>query len=464
MPDTRQLSLLDLLDLLDGPRVEALLTPDQIYESKEFTLFSKLTEDDRFERKSRDVQPKDLARCLSAFGNGPSVLGACLALGVANNGDIEGCKDLPESRIQALEHVGSDHCPTGRFITRRVACQNRRGEDDFIILVRVKFVEDRLVELTDGTAWMRRGDKTKQLSETEKQEIRIDKGERAFELEPCSLDYPDDFHVDRVRAFCRHIRDDRGASEEHKDEQILESVRLGRRRDGKFFPFNACAILFAKDPQQVFPGLYIHFLRYSGSDEGSGREFNVMKDRMINGTLLDIIKDTAVLIDANLREFTVFRDGKFISRPEYPRDAWYELIVNACAHRSYHAKNAPIFVKMFDDRLEVESPGGFMPQVTAENIYEMHRPRNTFLMLTLREFGEVRCINEGTKRVRKEMQEADLPAPKFTQSVSGNVAVKAMLRNDIANRVNSLDSEAYQILGESLSISLDVEEKKSLIM
>jgi len=173
-------------------------------------------------------------------------------------------------------------------------------------------------------------------------------------------------------------------------------MRLGRVKDGKFIPNNVCALTFAKDPRQVFPGAYVHFLRYNGVEERTGREYNVIKDRLIEGTILEVIRDTAATLDANLREFTEYRAGKFYQNPEYPHDAWYEVIVNACVHRSYHARTRPIFVKMFDDHLLVENPGGFMPSVTPDNLF--HKPRNPFLMFVLREFGEVRCISEGTQK------------------------------------------------------------------
>jgi len=73
-------------------------------------------------------------------------------------------------------------------------------------------------------------------------------------------------------------------------------------------------------------------------------------------------------------------DKIFYSAPEYPRDAWYEALVNACVHRSYGLKNMNVFVKMFDDKLTIESPGGFPPLVTPENIYVTHHPRNPVLM------------------------------------------------------------------------------------
>lgn len=214
-------------------------------------------------------------------------------------------------------------------------------------------------------------------------------------------------------------------------------------------------MVFAKDPQQVFAGAYVHFLRYAGVAEGTGRDYNVIKDRMISGTVLDVIKELTSVLDANPREFTQFRAGKFYTVPEYPHDAWYELAVNACVHRSYHAKTQPIFIRLFDDHLEIESPGGFMPSVSPENFF--HKPRNPFLMFVLREYGEVRCINEGTKRIRRELLEAHLPGAQYEYNAE---RVKATLFNDIANRTNSLDSEAYKVLGEAISFSLNPDERK----
>lgn len=329
-----------------------------------------------------------------------------------------------------------------------------------MVLIRVFYVEDKLVQLTNGDAFIRQADRNLSLTEHQKQELRIDKGERSFELEPCGLSYPKDFNAHLIQRFCHIVREQRGGTHEVSDEEILRIMHLGKPVEGVFIPNNACALVFAKDPQEVFPGAYIRVLRYEGSEERAGREFNVSKDRIVSGNILDAIKDTASFLDANTREFTEYREGKFYSRAEYPRDAWYELVVNACGHRSYNIRNAPTFIKLFDDHMVVESPGGFMPQVTPETIYGTHRPRNPFLMLVLREFGEVRCISEGTRRVRSEMQEAKLPDPEFMQQTQGQTAVRVTLRNDIANRTNSLDSEAYKALGEALAFTLSIDERK----
>jgi ATP-dependent DNA helicase RecG len=378
----------------------------------------------------------------------------CL-IGIEKDGRVTGCNHLGEEKIQQLEYMGRDFCPDGRFTTNRLAVTNSSGKDDFVIRARVSFVEDRLVELTNGSAFCRESDRCRTLTESEKAEVRINKGERAFELEPCPLAYPEDFRKSEISRFAEKVRIARDGSEEVTDEQILVSMRMGKSKDGNFIPNNVCALAFAKDPRRVFPGAYVHFLRYNGQEEQSGKDYNVIKDRVLEGTILEVINGIASTLDANLREFTEYRNGKFYQNAEYPRDAWYELIVNACVHRSYHARNSPVFVKMFDDHLVVENPGGFMPSITPENFY--HKPRNPFLMFVLREFGEVRCISEGTKRIKRELQEAKLPSILYLADTD---RIRATLFNDVAHRTNSLDSEAYQALGETVAFSLDGDERR----
>ncbi|USU05307.1 hypothetical protein NF701_00425 [Sphingomonadaceae bacterium OTU29THOMA1] len=446
---------LSFLDLLEKPRLDALFKPDQIFESDDPAFICRLTEDTRFDRKSGRIDANGLAVCLSAFGNGPAVEGGVVAVGIEKDGRVTGCKRLAEHKLQEIESGGRDNCPDGRFETRRVDILNESGEDDFLILIRIYYVESRLVSLTNDQAYIRQADKSRRLTDAEKQEIRISKGERSFELEATTLSYPSDFRLQDMANFVSRIRKSREVSTDVASEQILQSLRLGRYTNGIFVPNNVCALMFATDAQQVFPGAYVHFLRYNGTEAKTGSQYNVIKDRMIEGTILDVIKETAVALDANLREFTEFRNGKFFSVPEYPRDAWYEAIVNAICHRSYHARNSPVFVRMFDDHLEVESPGAFMPSVTPENLF--HKPRNPFLMFVLREYGEVRCISEGTARIFREMDEARLPKPSFRGS---DVSVSVTFKNEVANRTNSLDSEAYRALGEALSFSLDSDERK----
>ena len=139
---------------------------------------------------------------------------------------------------------------------------------------------------------------------------------------------------------------------------------------------------------------------------------------------------------------------------------WYEAIVNACVHRSYSMKGMNIFVRMFDNRLEIESPGGFMPFVTPENIYESHVRRNYFLMDAMYYLAFVKCESEGTKRMRSAMLQSGLPAPQFEEKHVSGYTVRVTLRNNAKSRPVWIDRDAAEVIGEKYLADLDQQSRR----
>lgn len=219
-------------------------------------------------------------------------------------------------------------------------------------------------------------------------------------------------------------------------------------------------MLFANDPRSVFPGCKIRFFRFDGETEGTGERFNAIKDVTIDqGPVPRQIVAFEKLMEGQIRDFNhLGKDGKFYTAPEYPKPAWYEVIVNACVHRSYSQRNMNIFVKMFDDRLVVESPGGFPPLVTPDNIYTMHVPRNPHLMNAMYYLDFVKCANEGTRRIRETMIKSGLPKPEFTQKEVNYALVRVTLRNNIAVRKVYVDKDVASIIGAAIAPTLSEHE------
>jgi ATP-dependent DNA helicase RecG len=252
---------------------------------------------------------------------------------------------------------------------------------------------------------------------------------------------------------------------EHTDIDILQLAHMGKLEHAEFVPNTACALLFAKDPRTKFSGCFIRFFRYEQDYEGTGEHYNATKDVWVHGNIPTQIVEAERVLDNQLREFSrLGGNGKFYTAPEYPKPAWYEAIVNACVHRSYGLKTMNIFVKMFDDRLEVESPGGFPPLVTPDNIYDIHKPRNPYLMEALYYLDFVKCAHEGTRRIRAEMANLNLPAPDFKQSgeSEGVPVVNVVLRNNVKHRKVWLDSSAAKVVGEALMKQLSLEEVRAI--
>ena len=327
--------------------------------------------------------------------------------------------------------------------------RNISGNSDFVLLIRVDYREDKCVRDVSGNAYSRVGDSRHKLTPEELRELEIDKQEIDLEQEPVLLKFPEDFNRQLISQFVEGVKARRTLEQSHSTEEILVQRRLGKIDKSEFVPNVACALLFANDPRSIFPGCTVRFLRFEGEIEKTGRDYNVIKDIPLEGCVPELIVSTGEVVQGQLREFSrLDDDGKFYTAPEYPRPAWYEAIVNACAHRSYGLKNMPIFIKMFDDRLVVESPGAFPPFVTPQNIYNSHHPRNPHLMDALFYLEFVKCHNEGTRRMRDAMQDMKLPSPQFEQKNvnDGSRSVRVTLKNDRKQRKVWIDSDIGRFL------------------
>ena len=79
---------------------------------------------------------------------------------------------------------------------------------------------------------------------------------------------------------------------------------------------------------------------------------------VFEGRILQVIEKALEFVRSQIKERTYLgADTRFVNEPEYPEFAWKELIVNAVEHRDYSIKGTDIQIKMFDDRLTIESPG-----------------------------------------------------------------------------------------------------------
>ena len=117
---------------------------------------------------------------------------------------------------------------------------------------------------------------------------------------------------------------------------------------------------------------------------------------------------------------------KYSELLDYPERVVKEAIVNAIIHRDYRL-NRDIFIRIFDDRIEVESPGMFPGNITPSNIARMgSRARNPLLSANLREFPVAPNIDagEGVKMMFSEMAQAALYPPQYRQNT--DVAVESV--------------------------------------
>ena len=130
-----------------------------------------------------------------------------------------------------------------------------------------------------------------------------------------------------------------------------------------------------------------------------------------------LIEEAYHAIEPHVRERQQLVDLFFEERLEYPAFAWQEAIVNAVAHRDYRFEGTELRAWMFDDRLEVHSPGALVEPVTLKRLREqerVHASRNPRIVRALTDFGYMREQGEGVPRMFEAMEREGLYPPEFS--------------------------------------------------
>lgn len=172
---------------------------------------------------------------------------------------------------------------------------------------------------------------------------------------------------------------------------------------------------------------------------------------MFEGKILDIVRQSLDFVGDQIKERTrLGNDGRFHTTPEYPEFVWKEIIINAIAHRDYSIKGTDIQIKMFDDHITVESPGTLPGIVRLSNIRTVHFSRNPNIARFLQEYDYVKEFGEGVDRMFKEMADAGLPAPEYTDNAFMlNATIRNGELNDDNGEINGELNPALLYLGKS---------------
>lgn len=188
-------------------------------------------------------------------------------------------------------------------------------------------------------------------------------------------------------------------------EYLKENKGFIKEKNGKVQISSAAILLFGKNPQLYFPRARVRFIRYEGTEERVGAQMNVIKDVIFEGNILKMITDAVAYLDTQIKEKTYLgEDGLFVTEEEYPKFVRQEIIVNAVTHRDYSIRGTDIQIKMFDDRIVVESPGKLPGLVKTDNIRHTHFSRNPKIAEFLKAYSFVKEYGEGVDRMCKELE------------------------------------------------------------
>lgn len=362
-----------------------------------------LPEGQWFDRKSVRVQPPQLAQTEVAFANAE---GGTVVVGI-HDGRVEGT-DAQARHRNALTQAAVDHSePPVAARTRLVACRNHLGQPDHLLVIDVR-ASDAVHATSRDEVFLRVGDENRRLSFAQRQELVFDKGQAHFDGNPVPDASMDDLDADLLESFAMAV----GLA----DHRRLLHARGLLTRSGAVT--TGAYLLFGRTPQDVFPAAYLRVLRYRGRVRGAGARQELLADHSCDGPIPTVIASALGLVrQLEPKRRVLGADGRFVLQGLVPEAAWLEGIVNAVVHRSYSMGGDHIRVEIFDDRIEVESPGRFPGLVRVADPRNIVRfARNPRVARVCADLGFGQELGEGIRRMFEEMRLRGLAEPLYTQT------------------------------------------------
>ncbi|KAB7789034.1 ATP-binding protein [Bifidobacterium leontopitheci] len=415
--------------------------------SNDVNVLAHAPESQYFDRKSAKIKPNDLARTIVAFANSA---GGKIAVGIEDGGRISGFGYDGAQPVEAFEQCALVHCDPVPMVTPlRVPVVNDRGKEDLILILNIAASQNHVIKRkNDAKVFLRSGDKSVQLEYSQILALEYDKRQIVFEDEPVrgtSIEDVDSGVLDRYKRALGTIV---------SDEKALYSGQF-LTDDGELT--HAGVLLFAAHPARFMPQARVRVLRFEGKRLETGSQLNIIKDRTFEGPIPKTVEDASLFISGMLREYQYMdKNAKFQIIPEYPEFAWFEGLVNAVVHRDYANAGEHIRISMYDDRLEILSPGKLPNTVTLENMRTTRYARNPRIAKTLVAFGWVREMNEGVQRIYSEMQKAFLHDPVYSEP--NGQYVKLTLENSSTSRVLRTQDTLENRIGKDTLDSLSEYE------
>ena len=357
---------------------------------------------------------QDVARTLVAFANAD---GGELLVGVEDNGEITGTPYKNEVLKCILEakstYVYKD---TPLPISRATIIEYKGAK---IIYFSV-YKGQQFVHLTsDGRCLQRKDLESIPISSEEIRFSRQEKTSREYDRQFVDEASLKDLNVDLISNISQELYSS------ISPEKLLQHLELAEFDGQKLRLRKAALLLFARNPYKWHPRLQVRIIKVDGPELKSGKEFNVINDEEISDNIINLIESGWDLLRPYLTETRFSENAMFRTQIIYPELACREALINAIAHRDYSVEGRGIEIYIFNDRLEIVNPGELLSSIKIEDLKSLrgvHQSRNSLVSRSLREFGYMRELGEGIRRIYELMKKNDFVSPDI-QSEKGNFKI-----------------------------------------
>lgn len=354
--------------------------------------------------KAKEIKPSKLSETVSAFANAS---GGDIYIGIAENkaartkewngfSEPEEANDIPQVLLQA--HPFGNH-----LVFEYLECEGYNG---LILHITIKKVKE-LVKSSSGDIYIRvNAGKQKIDSLDSLRKLEMDKGIITFENEWVEVTPSRIENSVSILSFLLNV------IPSGEPKIYLENQELIKPGHAK-----VCGVLlFCDEPAIYLPKRSsIKIMRYKTKDDDIGREFLDGNPLTIEGDAYNLIFNAVKKTKEILEGIQKLGDAG-LETIKYPDETLHEIITNAVLHRDYSIV-ADVQIRIFDNRVEVESPGKLPGHVTVRNILHTQSARNPSLVRLINKFPDPpnKDVGEGLDTAFRAMELLRLKKPIITE-------------------------------------------------
>lgn len=263
---------------------------------------------------------------------------------------------------QLLANIANDMLKPQTFIyTEVVGVSSSENDEKKVLIVEIPEGTAKPYKDRNGAIWIKQGSDKRRLTDNNEQ-IRLFQQSGILYLDEMIIPQTttNDVNISKVEQYVKAVQ----KREEDENIDITENL-LNNLNIVKESRLTLGGLLFfANNPQKYRPAFCVKAISFFGNSIG-GTEYRSSQD--IQGTIPEIFEETMRFFTSNLHHVQAGQNFNTVGKLEISHISLEEFVQNALVHRDY-SKNAPIRIMIFDNRIEIVSPGCLPNSLTIENI------------------------------------------------------------------------------------------------
>jgi ATP-dependent DNA helicase RecG len=365
--------------------------------------------------KRKEIKPSKLTQTISAFANAD---GGEIFVGIGETEKEDGTKERfwagfqdPEAANGHIQTI-QEFFPFEQYLS--ISFLKSANEEGYILQIQIHKTKT-ILEASDGNPYVRRGAQNIPIKNHEDlKKLELDKGITSYEQQLLNIPVGFVTESDTIQEFIANVVPSSTPEQWLKKQLLIISNK----------PTVASVLLFADEPQAALPKQSaIKIFRYKTRDIEGNRQ-NLAFDPITMEGCIYVQIETAVKKTIEIVEGIKILGTNGFEKFSYPIEAIHEIITNATLHRDY-SKHSDIKIIIFDNRIEIHSPGRLPGHITIKNILEEQLARNGALVRIINKFPNPpnKDVGEGLNTAFYAMRKLRLKEPKIIDSENGVVVV-----------------------------------------